>query len=125
MTTETERQFAGELPPENELDNREYKKILTNMTNHKSNKYASQLKSRLINGSGIAYYFIGVEDDGRIVGIPTEIVNEQLSYVYQICKKINASIQKIEWKKDETGENRYGIITIKADFELEELPFIF
>ncbi len=123
MTGQVTGEFS--LPPENELDNREYKKILSNMTNHKSNKYASQLKSRLINGSGIAYYYLGVEDDGKIAGIPTEIVSEQLSYIRRICKIINASIQNVEWNKDESGKNEYGVITIKANFQLEDLPFIF
>ena len=54
--------------------NIEYKQELSNMDLNKIQKYATQMKYRLQEGDGSAIYYIGVQDDGTIIGVPNQLI---------------------------------------------------
>ncbi len=54
---------------EKEDCNIEYKKLLTNLDDETINRRITQMKYRLYEGMGEAFYFIGVGNDGSIIGI--------------------------------------------------------
>ena len=67
---------------ENDLGPIEYKRELKNMIESKIKKYATQMKFRLIEGGGTAYYLIGVKDDGEVIGIGShdELIKSNLIF---------------------------------------------
>ena len=111
-------------PPEIYYGNKEYKQELSNMDSNKIEKYATQMKFRLLEGKGKAIYFIGVQDDGNIIGVPNGLLKKYLNIIKQICNKINSSVYKISYI--ETQEVNYSImiINIKANFNLESIFYL-
>ena len=81
------------LAKEQYWGNIEYKCALINMTPVKIKKYATQLKFRIIEGSGIAVYMIGVCDDGKIIGIKNNKITNCNLIMLGMCEEINASIK--------------------------------
>lgn len=55
--------------PEPEEGNIEYKYILINKSEERINELASQMKYRVNEGNGESIYFLGIKDDGNILGI--------------------------------------------------------
>ena len=75
-----------EFPKEEYYGNVEYKVILNNMNSNKISKYATQLKFRLNEGEGIAFYYIGVTDNGEIKGIEDQYIDQQIDYMKSILR---------------------------------------
>jgi len=64
----------------------EYKLMLPTPTSqHRLEKLRTQLKWRLSEGGGQAVYEIGVLDDGKIVGLPREKMEESLRTLARMC----------------------------------------
>ena len=61
------------LPPEVESGNKEYKLKVITESDERFEQLASQMKWRLNEGNGIAFYYLGVSDNGDIKNI--SIVN--------------------------------------------------
>lgn len=55
---------------EEDYGNIEYKLKLVKPTEDRINHLATQMKFRIKEGSGKAYYRVGVEDDGKATGLP-------------------------------------------------------
>ena len=83
------------LEKENDEGNIEYKKFLINLDNDTFNRRMTQMIYRLYEGMGEAFYFIGVSDDGCIIGITEEEYNESVTNLHLIAQKINSSVIKI------------------------------
>ena len=89
---------------ENEKDdgNIEYKRELLNLDNDTINKRMTQMKYRLYEGNGEALYFIGVKDDGTLVGLNKNEYDESVSNLYIIANKIDCLIIKLcEYNKND------------------------
>lgn len=82
-----------ELPREVETGNIEYKWKLLNSGKDKIEKLASQLNWRLYEGSGVAVYYIGVKDDGRIEGLDKRDLNVSLKVILKAANIIRADYQ--------------------------------
>lgn len=109
----------------NEIDqgNLEYKLHLNNLTLLKIEKYATQLKYRIIEGKGYAIYVVGIYDNGILNGISKNNLQNTINYMNHISLKINCFISLILICK---FNNKYFLIfKIKAKFKLNELPFIY
>lgn len=90
--------------PENDDGFIEYKLRLDHIDNQKNNKMISQLKYRLnegkiFTGKFIAYYFLGIDDDGTIGNINLEIMNKTIDILKDIIYKANAEIDCSELLK--------------------------
>ena len=95
------------LEPEVEYGNKEYKLKIINKENDRLEKLASQLKWRLNEGDGEALYYIGVNDDGSVVGLNSDELKETIMNIKKMCEKINSKIistQKI---------NKYYVLKIR------------
>tara|TARA_B100001093_G_scaffold509349_1_gene573194 strand:- start:181 stop:519 length:339 start_codon:yes stop_codon:yes gene_type:complete len=103
---------------ENDLGPIEYKRELKNMNNEKIKKYATQMKFRVIEGNGIAYYLIGVEDNGKIIGVNNKFHKLYSKLMHKICKEINCHIIEI---KLIGYDAQYMKFTIKSRFDFNSI----
>ena len=103
------------LPPEIESGNKEYKLKIIPDNEFRLEQLASQMKWRLNEGNGIAYYYIGIDNDGTISGICNEDFSISIKNLNKIVKFINAKIIKTD-KYIKKKINWY-IVTIKFNIE--------
>ncbi|MDT7860696.1 MAG: GTP-binding protein [Saccharolobus sp.] len=90
------------LPRENDEGKVEYKLILSGVTPERLQELASQMKYRLEEGNGEAFYVIGVSNDGEVIGLNKNEVKESISTLNKIASLINAKIaysREVEVKK--------------------------
>lgn len=73
------------LPPEIEEGNKEYKRYFKEVSKKRFFELTTQMNWRLIEGNGVAYYYLGVNDDGTIYG---KLDNITFKYSINIIKKI-------------------------------------
>ena len=99
------------LKPENDLGNIEYKLKIIPQTKHRFQQLTTQLKWRLKQGNGKAYYYIGVYDDGKIANISLDTFKKSLENLKSMCKQINASIRKVSLK------NKWWNVQIRKNIE--------
>lgn len=112
--------MATVFKPEDYFGNIEYKQELSNMDIYKINKYATQLKFRLIEGSGKAIYLLGVKDNGHILGIPDGQYESYINIMNNICSKVNSSIYDIKYT-DADVNKKIIILKIKANFNIHDI----
>lgn len=101
------------LPPESEEDNIEYKRLLsyTSIDNLRIDSLVTQMRWRVKEGSGQAYYYLGVNDNGTIYGLDSSESKETLQVFKQIVKLAQVDIVSIS--KLTSGEKIYFKAIIK------------
>jgi len=93
--------FDDKLDNEQDYGNIEYKRELINLDEEKLNKRITQMKYRVYEGSGEAFYLIGVSDDGTILGLSESEYNESISNLEKISTSIDCYMIKIsEYNKN-------------------------
>ncbi|KAI0646035.1 hypothetical protein C8Q79DRAFT_641790 [Trametes meyenii] len=80
------------LVPEVEEGNVEYKLKLTNISNTRFARLVTQLKWRLLEGGGQAYYELGVADSGALIGLSRADLEESLATLEMMAGEIGASV---------------------------------
>ncbi|MCY0859089.1 MAG: GTP-binding protein [Sulfolobaceae archaeon] len=92
------------LPKEDDSGNREYKLLIPpNINEQRLQELATQLKYRLEEGGGEAFYIIGVDNEGTVIGLPENELNESIKNIEKVCELVNAKIvykRIAEVKKD-------------------------
>ena len=83
------------LPKEIEKGNIEYKRILNNIDKDRFNGLVSQMLWRIEEGEGIAYYFIGVNDDGTFFGLKSKQLKFSKKILDALANKCNANTRLI------------------------------
>jgi hypothetical protein len=85
------------LPPESEEDNIEYKRLLSyeSIGNLRIDGLVTQMRWRVKEGSGIAYYYLGVNDNGSIYGLSSLEAKETLQVFREIVKLAQVEIVSI------------------------------
>ena len=101
------------LSPEIESGNIEYKLKVIPDDDFRLDQLASQMKWRIEEGNGIAYYYLGISDNGEISGINGKDYGISMKNINQIVKKIDAEITKMDSKK--TDNKYWHIITIQYE----------
>ena len=89
-------------PKESEDGKIEYKLILNDIDEDRLQELASQMKYRLEEGGGEAFYIIGVGDNGEVLGLSENELNKSLEILSKIASIINAKIvhiRKVQAKK--------------------------
>jgi len=84
------------LPPEVETGNREYKLKLEPPNEDRFQQLITQMKYRIVNGNGHAYYEIGVQDDGTPCGVPENVFKNSLNTLGCMAAKLGASLQVVK-----------------------------
>jgi GTPase len=93
--------FDDKLDKELDYGNIEYKRELINLDEETLNKRITQMKYRIYEGSGEAFYLIGVNDDGTVTGLNEKEYNESITNLEKISKSIDCYIIKIsEYNKN-------------------------
>ena len=83
------------LKPEIEEGNIEYKRYILNLSPHRLEQLTSQMKWRLNEGEGEAFYYLGVEDDGSIYGLDNNQFKDCIVNIKKLVKNCNAKINNI------------------------------
>ncbi len=85
------------LPPESEEDNIEYKRLLSFecKDNIRFESLVTQMRWRVKEGSGIAYYYLGVNDNGSIYGLSPSEAKETIQVFKDIVKTAQVEIVNI------------------------------
>ena len=84
------------LPPEIEEGNKEYKRYLINLSDIRFQKLLTQMKWRINEGNGKAFYYIGVEDDGSIFKLNNKQSGESLKNLKKLVLAANAKFKSVE-----------------------------
>lgn len=82
------------LPQECDEGNIEYKREILNLDKIK-NKYKTQMIFRLNEGKGVAYYYLGVNDNGTFYNWDKTTKKLSLQNLIEIVSEINAEIRYI------------------------------
>jgi len=80
------------FPKEEDQGNVEYKLIIHQNSEERLQELATQLKYRLEEGGGEAFYIIGVSNDGEAIGISKEELELSILNLQKICSLVNAKI---------------------------------
>jgi GTPase len=81
--------------PESDDGNVEYKYKLVNLDEKTIIKRTTQMKFRIIEGCGEAFYYIGIMDDGTPLGLTESEYAESVDNLTKIAKTLNCSVTKI------------------------------
>jgi GTPase len=84
--------------PEKNNGHVEYKRTLVDCGDRKTQKYATQMQWRITENvrHQCAIYYIGVDDDGRIVGLSDDDIINSITHFVEIANTISASIVGIQ-----------------------------
>ncbi len=103
------------LSSEDEYGNIEYKLKVIPKNNFRLEQLVSQMKWRISEGNGTAYYYLGVKDDGKIINISNNEFKDSILNLKKISSKINSSIRDI---KKMTNDKYYWYkILVKKNIE--------
>jgi len=96
VRTHTPSPLAAELiprlVPEADDGNVEYKLQLLSPSPARFARLVTQLKWRLLEGGGQAYYELGVADSGDLIGLPREELEQSLETLEMMAGEIGASV---------------------------------
>ena len=84
---------------ESKYDNVEYKKNINTINDRKNQHYGTQINYRLINGNGICFLYIGIDDSGEVSGLNKEEILISFNNLMKIVNNLNYSNLEIHLKK--------------------------
>jgi elongation factor 1-alpha len=97
----------SKLTREGERKNIEFKENLnseTHLLTERKQQLASQMKYRLEKGNGEAIYFLGVDDDGHLLGLEKRKLDETIYVLSELASEISAKIVEITTEHAPHGE---------------------
>ena len=101
---------------EREYGNVEYKLHLNKIKGFKIHHHISQIKYRIMEGNGLAYYVIGIHDNGEVIGLNKKELQDSL---FNIKKLVCALYYKIPIILYCSYQNRkFLIVKIVADIDI-------
>ena len=111
--------------PEPQEGNIEYKQNICDLTIEKLEKYSTQLKFRLNEGNGIAYYIIGIRDNGIINGLGRCQIIESIINFDKIQNNLNElSLKYNIYKLKQTSDNYISVIKVINNNYKKDSDFI-
>ncbi|KAG1781284.1 hypothetical protein EV702DRAFT_1075335 [Suillus placidus] len=102
------RRGIPQLVPENDEGNVEYKLHLLSPSPSRFTRLVTQLKWRLLEGGGQAYYELGVADSGVLIGLERREMEESLGTLEEMAGEIGASV--IVVKEIEVPSEMSGVV---------------
>lgn len=79
------------LPPESPAGNVEYKLKIINPSKQRFEHLVTQMKWRLGEGKGEAIYIIGIQDNGQLIGLSKEEMQDSLNILKQMAMVLGAT----------------------------------
>ncbi|PPQ69343.1 hypothetical protein CVT24_001639 [Panaeolus cyanescens] len=86
------KELIPRLVPESDDGNVEYKLQLLNPSPARFARLVTQMKWRLLEGGGQAYYELGVADSGELIGLPRDELEQSLETLEMMAGEIGASV---------------------------------
>eukprot|EP00884_Botryococcus_braunii_P008149 jgi/Botrbrau1/17335/Bobra.0015s0081.1 len=80
------------IEAESEEGNVEYKLRLKEPTPQRFHQLVTQLKFRLSEGNGECFYYVGVEDDGYLRGLPLPDLDASIATLYSMAREVQAAV---------------------------------
>lgn len=103
------------LEKEKDDGNVEYKRELLDLDEHTLNRRMTQMKYRVNEGLGEAFYFIGVTDDGNLIGLSEDEYTRSVSNLEIIANKLDFSILKLCEKHNKKKKSFIGEFLIREN----------
>lgn len=103
---------GGQLPPEPQLGNVEYKLKLVTPSKLRFEHLVTQLKWRLREGRGEAIYEIGVEDTGLLTGLSEDDMGESIGTLHQMALKLGAAITVLR-ERQVDGDKKVAEVLVR------------
>jgi len=91
------------LPAEREEGNVEYKLKVTGVGGRELERLASQMKYRLEEGGGEAFYEVGVADDGEPIGLSKEQLDESIGNLDRAASIVGAKLKILRIERGRRG----------------------
>ncbi len=79
-------------PRENDIGKIEYKLILSSLDEDRLESLATQMRFRLEEGNGEAFYVLGVSNEGDVIGMTEEEMKTSLEVLERVAELINARV---------------------------------
>mmetsp|Transcript_20339 Transcript_20339/g.33382 ORF Transcript_20339/g.33382 Transcript_20339/m.33382 type:complete len:162 (-) Transcript_20339:4-489(-) len=92
------------MPKESEEGNREYKRQLLNPSLERFEHLVTQLKYRLQEGLGEAFYEIGREDNGTPTGLQESELKASVETLRRMATELGADITVLSTRQGENGK---------------------
>lgn len=106
-----------------ETDSNEYKQHMYSLCEYKCQRYSTQMNNRLLIGKGKCKYFIGVADNGDIIGFKTIIdLLLSLSNILKLIKNLNVHCQNIKIIYFENTETYILIVDVVSYNQVHTSP---
>lgn len=105
-----------DITKDGERENIEFKENLKedyHLQRERIQRLASQMKYRMEKGNGEAIYFMGVDDDGNLVGLSEEKMEESLFVLEKVAQEIDAQVLKVQYQF--TGDGRVAKVLISKN----------
>mgnify|MGYP001277268859 CR=1 FL=1 len=106
------------LHSEKETGNIEYKIRLSNDTEEKINQLGTQMLYRLYQGKGYVIYYLGVCDNGDVLGILENDLDNSLSLLKKVSNKIGAELINFIKINIEGTDKFYMKVILKKNLDL-------
>ena len=111
--------------PEPQEGNIEYKQNICELTIEKLEKYSTQLKFRLNEGNGIAYYIIGIRDNGIIDGLSRCQIIESMINFDKMKNNFNGiSLKYNIYNLNQNNDNYISVIKVINNNYKKDSDFI-
>jgi len=103
-----------QLPNEPQYGPVEYKTEITVTNPERLQELATQLKFRLEEGNGEAFYFIGVADNGTVLGLSKEKLEKSIANLKVVTELVGATI--VDMRIEQVSEGKYvGEVLIREE----------
>lgn len=97
MKGASERTFSFDsLPPEDDLGASEYKLKLCGLDEEKLQRRATQMRFRVNEGAGEAFYYLGINDDGTPAGLDEAEFTESCANLQRMAAIIDCTVMKLD-----------------------------
>jgi GTPase len=93
---ESHQYIIPKQPKETYYGNREYKKIISSLSAKKLEHRTTQCLFRIHEGEGKALYFLGIDDNGVVIGLTYNELCVSLENLLKIVNKACVDIYKIK-----------------------------
>ena len=106
---------SQKLVKERDDGNIEYKRELLDLDEHTLNRRITQMKYRVNEGLGEAFYLVGVSDDGNLIGLNEDEYNRSVSSLELIANKLDFTILKLCEKFNKKKKSFVGEFLIREN----------
>ncbi|RLE89257.1 MAG: hypothetical protein DRJ46_04950, partial [Thermoprotei archaeon] len=108
----------SQYPPEKEEGKTEYKLKLTRVSEERLEHLASQMKYRLSEGGGEAFYVLGVSDEGEPLGLTDEELEVSLENLRRVAARLGARVKVVREKRGRRGR----VVEVLVRLSREDSP---